>query len=106
MPCGRLSLCLGSLSAAGRLFRQLVDLFQFYQYFPMDDHTGDPISDEAQVQLVVARTGFAHSCFAWAGAASAGTTRRAMPVVFGIRVPRCIVVLTALPSILRLSGHT
>ena len=27
---------------AGRLFGQLVDLFQFYQYFPIDDHTGDP----------------------------------------------------------------
>jgi hypothetical protein len=26
-----------------------VDLFQFYQYFPIDDHSGDPITDAAQV---------------------------------------------------------
>ena len=25
---------------------QLVDLFQFYMMFPIDDHTGDPVSDE------------------------------------------------------------
>ena len=37
--------------AAGRLFRQLVDLFQFYQFFPIDDHTGDPITDADQVLL-------------------------------------------------------
>ena len=36
-------------AAAGRLFRQLVDLFQFYQFFPIDDHTGDPITDADQV---------------------------------------------------------
>lgn len=29
-----------------RLFVQLVDLFQFYMMFPIDDHTGDPVSDE------------------------------------------------------------
>jgi len=31
---------------AARLFVQLVDLFQFYMMFPIDDHTGDPVSDE------------------------------------------------------------
>ncbi|KAK9820367.1 hypothetical protein WJX72_009525 [[Myrmecia] bisecta] len=30
----------------GRLFSQLVDLFQFYMTFPIDDHTGAPLSDE------------------------------------------------------------
>lgn len=37
--------------SAGRLFRQLVDLFQFYQYFPIDDQSGDPITDSDQVLL-------------------------------------------------------
>lgn len=37
--------CLGCCPAA-RLFVQLVDLFQFYMMFPIDDHTGDPVSDE------------------------------------------------------------
>lgn len=31
---------------AARLFIQLVDLFQFYMMFPIDDHTGDPVGDE------------------------------------------------------------
>ena len=31
---------------AARLFVQLVDLFQFYMMFPIDDRTGDPVSDE------------------------------------------------------------
>lgn len=35
-----------ALSPAARLFVQLVDLFQFYMMFPIDDHTGDPVSDE------------------------------------------------------------
>ena len=35
-----------SLFPAARLFVQLVDLFQFYMMFPIDDHTGDPVSDE------------------------------------------------------------
>ena len=35
-----------SLFSAARLFVQLVDLFQFYMMFPIDDHTGDPVSDE------------------------------------------------------------
>ena len=30
---------------AGRLFRQLVDLLHFYLAFPIDDHTGEPLSD-------------------------------------------------------------
>lgn len=34
------------LPPAARLFVQLVDLFQFYMMFPIDDHTGDPVSDE------------------------------------------------------------
>ncbi|KAG1668022.1 hypothetical protein FOA52_006555 [Chlamydomonas sp. UWO 241] len=29
------------------LFRQLVDLFQFYMAFPIDDHSGDPLTDDA-----------------------------------------------------------
>ncbi|BDA47113.1 probable NFX1-type zinc finger-containing protein 1 at C-terminar half [Coccomyxa sp. Obi] len=33
----------------GQLFRQLTDLFQFYQYFPIDDQGGDPLSDAAVV---------------------------------------------------------
>ena len=38
---------MGSLfSAAGHLFAQLVDLFQFYLSFPIHNHTGDPLSDE------------------------------------------------------------
>lgn len=32
--------------AAARLFVQLVDLFRFYMAFPIDDHTGDPVTDE------------------------------------------------------------
>ena len=32
---------------AGRLFRQLVDLLHFYLAFPIDDHTGEPLSDAA-----------------------------------------------------------
>ena len=31
---------------AARLFVQLVDLFRFYMAFPIDDHTGDPVTDE------------------------------------------------------------
>ena len=31
---------------AARLFVQLVDLFSFYMMFPIDDHTGDPVTDE------------------------------------------------------------
>ena len=31
----------------GQLFRQLVDLFSFYMAFPIDDHTGDELSEEA-----------------------------------------------------------
>ncbi|CAL8471736.1 g11278 [Coccomyxa elongata] len=31
----------------GQLYRQLVDLFQFYQYFPIDDQSGEPLSDAA-----------------------------------------------------------
>ena len=34
------------LFSVARLFVQLVDLFQFYIMFPIDDHTGDPVSDE------------------------------------------------------------
>lgn len=34
------------MCCAARLFVQLVDLFQFYMMFPIDDHTGDPVSDE------------------------------------------------------------
>lgn len=26
-----------------------MDLFQFYQYFPIDDHTGEPMTDAATV---------------------------------------------------------
>ena len=33
--------------AAGQLFRQLVDLFAFYMAFPIDDHTGDELGEEA-----------------------------------------------------------
>ena len=32
---------------AGQLFRQLVDLFAFYMAFPIDDHTGDELAEEA-----------------------------------------------------------
>ena len=35
-----------SFPAAGHLFAQLVDLFQFYLSFPIHNHTGDPLSDE------------------------------------------------------------
>ena len=35
-----------AVCCAARLFVQLVDLFQFYMMFPIDDHTGDPVSDE------------------------------------------------------------
>ncbi len=35
-----------AMCCAARLFVQLVDLFQFYMMFPIDDHTGDPVSDE------------------------------------------------------------
>ena len=31
---------------SGRLYTQLVDLFTFYQYFEIDDHTGASLSDE------------------------------------------------------------
>ena len=34
------------LFSVARLYVQLVDLFQFYMMFPIDDHTGDPVSDE------------------------------------------------------------
>ena len=36
---------------AGRLFQQLVDLFQFYMTFPINDHTGEPRSDEDVTSL-------------------------------------------------------
>jgi len=32
--------------ASGQLFAQLVDLFAFYMNFEIDDHTGEPLSDE------------------------------------------------------------
>ncbi len=32
-------------AGAGHLFRQLVDLLHFYLAFPIDDHTGEPLSD-------------------------------------------------------------
>ena len=35
-----------SMFLAARLFVQLVDLFRFYMLFPIDDHTGDPVTDE------------------------------------------------------------
>lgn len=35
------------MAIAGQLYRQLVDLFQFYQYFPIDDQSGEPLSDAA-----------------------------------------------------------
>ena len=41
--------------AAGELYRQLVDLFHFYQYFPIDDHTGQPVSDAEMVALQYGR---------------------------------------------------
>jgi intron-binding protein aquarius len=37
------------------LYRQLVDLFHFYQYFPIDDHTGQPVSDTEMVALQYSR---------------------------------------------------
>ncbi len=50
---------------------QLVDLFQFYMMFPIDDHTGDPVSDEEvtashyeKVQQVAAQP-FCHLMLDW-----------------------------------------
>ena len=43
------------MNAAGELYRQLVDLFHFYQYFPIDDHTGQPVSDAEMVALQYSR---------------------------------------------------
>lgn len=37
---------LTQLSPAGQLFRQLVDLFQFYMLFPISNYDLEPISDE------------------------------------------------------------
>ncbi len=31
---------------SGRLFVQLVDLLQFYDYFPINDHTGEALGEE------------------------------------------------------------
>ena len=39
------------MPVAGELYRQLVDLFHFYQYFPIDDHTGQPVTDAEMVAL-------------------------------------------------------
>ncbi|CAK0785152.1 hypothetical protein CVIRNUC_008358 [Coccomyxa viridis] len=39
----------------GELYRQLVDLFHFYQYFPIDDHTGQPVTDAEIVALQYSR---------------------------------------------------
>ena len=54
-------------ASAGQLFRQLVDLFAFYMAFPIDDHTGDELAEEAvarahyeriqQLQLLFFRQG-------------------------------------------------
>ncbi len=32
-----------------------MDLFHFYQYFPIDDHTGQPVSDAEMVALQYSR---------------------------------------------------
>ena len=32
-----------------------MDLFHFYQYFPIDDHTGQPVSDTEMVALQYSR---------------------------------------------------
>ena len=42
-----------------------MDLFQFYQFFPIDDHTGDPITDAAQVLLPCHELWLALLALAW-----------------------------------------
>ena len=39
-------LCAAFVHPRGRLFSQLVDLFAFYQFFEINDHTGMPLSDD------------------------------------------------------------
>ena len=40
---------------AGQLFRQLVDLFQFYMLFPISNYDSEPISDEDMMAAHYAR---------------------------------------------------
>ena len=52
----------------GRLYAQLVDLFTFYQYFEIDDHTGAALSDEDS--RVRALRPLAYSCNGWRSSTS------------------------------------
>lgn len=45
---------LGSL-VAGHLFRQLVDLYQFYMAFPISNFDSEPVSDEETIAAHYAR---------------------------------------------------
>lgn len=40
---------------AGTLFAQLTDLLRFYMGFPIDNHTGEPLSDETVISLRYSR---------------------------------------------------
>ena len=42
-------------TTAGHLFRQLVDLFQFYISFPISDYDSEPIGDEDMMAAHYAR---------------------------------------------------
>jgi len=42
---------------AASLYRQLVDLLQFYMTFPINDHTGEALSDEAVTQTHYEKVG-------------------------------------------------
>lgn len=44
-----MSLILPHRHPGGNLFRQLVDLFQFYMSFPINDHTGEPLAEDTVV---------------------------------------------------------
>lgn len=44
-----------SVRIAGQLFRQLVDLFQFYMAFPISNFESEPISDEEAMAAQYAR---------------------------------------------------
>lgn len=77
-----------SLFTVARLFVQLVDLFQFYMMFPIDDHTGDPVSDEhvtaahyEKVQQVGSQTFMSTRCICTAKSiSSAILTKHLSPV--------------------------
>ncbi len=43
------------LPLAGQLFRQLVDLFQFYMLFPISNYDSEPINDEDMMAAHYAR---------------------------------------------------